>query len=47
MTGKPALLPAWSFGLWLSTSFCTDYNEETVNAFVDGMKERDILLLLM
>ncbi|EUJ23163.1 alpha-glucosidase [Listeria grandensis FSL F6-0971] len=44
LTGKPALPPAWSFGLWLSTSFCTDYNEETVNSFIDGMKERDIPL---
>ncbi|MBC1474324.1 alpha-xylosidase [Listeria grandensis] len=44
LTGKPALPPAWSFGLWLSTSFCTDYNEATVNSFIDGMKERDIPL---
>ncbi|MCA4982205.1 alpha-xylosidase, partial [Clostridioides difficile] len=28
LTGKPALPPAWSFGLWLSTSFTTSYNEE-------------------
>jgi len=44
MTGKPALPPAWSFGLWLSTSFTTDYNEETVTHFVDGMAERGIPL---
>lgn len=44
LTGKPSLPPAWSFGLWLSTSFLTDYNEETVNSFVDGMFERDIPL---
>ncbi|MDC3415833.1 alpha-xylosidase [Aquibacillus salsiterrae] len=44
LTGKPALPPAWSFGLWLSTSFTTDYNEETVNHFVDGMEERGIPL---
>ncbi|HJB24399.1 MAG TPA: alpha-xylosidase [Candidatus Jeotgalibaca pullicola] len=43
-TGKPALPPAWSYGLWLSTSFLTDYDEETVNQFVDGMSERDIPL---
>src|SRR5690606_27985504 len=30
LTGKPAMPPAWSFGLWLSTSFLTDYDEETV-----------------
>lgn len=44
LTGKPALPPAWSFGLWLPTSFTTDYNEETVNHFVDGMEERGIPL---
>lgn len=44
LTGKPALPPAWSFGLWLSTSFTTNYDEETVNEFIDGMDERDIPL---
>lgn len=44
LTGRPALPPAWSFGLWLTTSFTTDYNEETVNHFVDGMRERNIPL---
>ena len=39
LTGKPGLPPAWSFGLWLSTSFTTNYDEETVNTFVDGMIE--------
>ncbi|WP_054956925.1 alpha-xylosidase [Paenibacillus dakarensis] len=44
LTGKPALPPAWTFGLWLSTSFTTQYDEKTVNSFVDGMLERDIPL---
>ncbi|MFD2308157.1 alpha-xylosidase [Enterococcus termitis] len=44
LTGKPALPPAWSFGLWLSTSFTTDYSEQTVMKFIDGMLERDIPL---
>ncbi|QAA31782.1 alpha-xylosidase [Clostridium manihotivorum] len=44
LTGKPALPPAYSFGLWLSTSFTTKYDEETVNSFIDGMAERDIPL---
>ena len=44
LTGRPALPPAWTFGLWLTTSFTTDYNEETINQFVDGMAERDIPL---
>lgn len=42
LTGKPGKVPAWSFGLWLSTSFTTDYDEKTVNTFLEGMKERDI-----
>jgi alpha-D-xyloside xylohydrolase len=44
LTGKPAMPPAWSFGLWLSTSFTTNYDEATVNEFVDGMRKRDIPL---
>lgn len=44
LTGRPALPPAWTFGLWLSTSFTTNYDEETVNQFVNGMAERDIPL---
>ena len=44
LTGKPALPPAWTFGLWLSTSFTTNYDEETVNSFVDGMIDRKIPL---
>ncbi|WP_020619616.1 alpha-xylosidase [Paenibacillus daejeonensis] len=44
LTGKPGLPPAWSFGLWLTTSFTTNYDEETVNSFIDGMAERDLPL---
>jgi len=44
LTGLPPLPPAWSFGLWLSTSFTTDYDEATVTSFVDGMRERGIPL---
>ena len=44
LTGRPARVPAWSYGLWLSTSFTTSYDEETVAGFVDGMAERDIPL---
>lgn len=44
LTGRPALPPAWTFGLWLSTSFTTNYDEQTVNSFVDGMVERDLPL---
>ncbi len=42
LTGKPSLPPAWSFGLWLSTSFTTDYDEETILSFVEGMQDRGI-----
>ena len=42
ITGRVPKLPDWSFGLWLSTSFSTDYDEETVLSFVDGMAERGI-----
>lgn len=44
LTGRPALPPEWSFGLWLTTSFSTDYDEETVNKFADGFAERNIPL---
>lgn len=44
LTGKPALPPPWSFGLWLSTSFVTDYDEKTVTSFIEGMEERNIPL---
>ena len=44
ITGKPSLPPAWSFGLWLTTSFTTEYNEETVIHFIEGMQERGIPL---
>lgn len=44
ITGKPSLPAPWTFGLWLSTSFTTDYDEKTVTEFVDGMLERDIPL---
>jgi alpha-D-xyloside xylohydrolase len=38
----PALPPAWSMGLWLSTSFTTDYTELTVLSFVQGMADRSL-----
>ena len=44
LTGRPALPPAWSYGLWLTTSFTTSYDEKTVMSFIDGMAERDIPL---
>ena len=44
LTGRPALPPAWSFGLWLTTSFITDYDEDTVTGFIQGMADRDLPL---
>jgi alpha-D-xyloside xylohydrolase len=44
LTGRPAKVPAWSYGLWLSTSFTTDYDEATVTSLVEGMAERDLPL---
>ncbi|WRT64223.1 uncharacterized protein IL334_001152 [Kwoniella shivajii] len=41
LTGLPALPPAWSFGLYLSTSFTTSYDQETVSSMLKGMKERN------
>jgi alpha-D-xyloside xylohydrolase len=44
LTGRPALPPAWSFGLWLTTSFTTSYDEATVTSFIEGMASRDLPL---
>lgn len=44
LTGRPAMLPAWSFGLWLSTCFKPSYDEESVTAMISGMEEREIPL---
>ena len=44
LTGRPAMPPEWSFGLWLSTSFTTSYDEKTVMSFINGMEERKIPL---
>ncbi len=44
VTGKPSLPAPWTFGLWLSTSFTTNYDEATVMSFIDGMLDRGIPL---
>lgn len=44
LMGKPALPPSWSFGLWLTTSFTTNYDEKTTSSFIQGMADRDIPL---
>lgn len=42
LTGRPPVVPAWSYGLWLSTSFTTDYDEQTVTSFIDEMAARHL-----
>lgn len=44
LTGMPSLPAPWTFGLWLSTSFTTNYDEETVMSFINGMLDRGIPL---
>ena len=38
LSGRPPLLPEWSFGLWLSTSFTTNYDEASIWANIDRME---------
>ncbi|MFT8640240.1 alpha-xylosidase [Bifidobacterium sp.] len=44
LLGRPAIVPAWSYGLWLTTSFTTEYDDQTVNEMVKGMFDRGIPL---
>src|SRR5690606_12599350 len=42
LSGRPPLLPARSYGLRLSTSFTTSYNEEAILANIERMEALDI-----
>jgi alpha-D-xyloside xylohydrolase len=42
LSGRPALPPEWSFGLWLSTSFTTNYDEEAIFSNIDRMESLGI-----
>jgi alpha-D-xyloside xylohydrolase len=42
LTGRPALPPDWSFGLWLSTSFTTNYDEKSILANLERMAKENI-----
>ncbi|MGL4177680.1 MAG: alpha-xylosidase [Dermatophilaceae bacterium] len=42
LLGRPPQLPQWSFGLWLSTSFSTDYSESTVLELLDRMEQAGV-----
>lgn len=44
LTGRAPLPPAWSFGLWLTTSFTTQYDEATATHFIDEMARRELPL---
>ncbi len=44
LTGRAPLPPAWSFGLWMTTSFTTKYDEATATHFIDEMKRRELPL---
>ncbi len=44
LTGRAPAVPDWSYGLWLTTSFITEYDEATVMSFVEGMAERGLPL---
>ncbi len=44
LTGRAPLPPAWSFGLWMTTSFTTQYDEATATHFIDEMARRDLPL---
>ncbi len=38
LSGRPALPPEWSFGLWLSTSFTTNYDEAAILGNIERME---------
>jgi len=42
LSGRPALPPDWSFGLWLSTSFTTNYDEQSILANLERMAKEGI-----
>lgn len=42
LSGRPALPPAWSFGLWLSTSFTTNYDEAAILGYLERMAALEI-----
>lgn len=44
LSGRPAIPPEWSFGLWLSTSFTTSYDEQTITANIQRMQALGIPL---
>ncbi|MDY3027389.1 MAG: alpha-xylosidase [Candidatus Faecivicinus sp.] len=44
LTGRSPVPPAWSFGLWMSTSWITDFNCDEILDVIDRMAAMDIPL---
>ncbi len=44
ITGRTALIPEWAFGLWLTSSFTTTYNEEVLLDIINKMENHQIPL---
>lgn len=42
LTGRPPILPEWSFGYWFSTCSVTEWNEEKCNEMLDGLRSYNI-----
>lgn len=42
LSGRPPQLPDWSFGLWVSTSFTTNYDEAKIIANIERMESLGI-----
>ncbi|QPC83440.1 alpha-xylosidase [Phototrophicus methaneseepsis] len=42
LSGRPPVLPEWSYGLWLTTSFTTNYNEVDIMANIERMEASGI-----
>jgi alpha-D-xyloside xylohydrolase len=42
LSGRSPLPPRWSFGLWLSTSFLTNYDEASIIANLERMEQNGI-----
>jgi alpha-D-xyloside xylohydrolase len=47
LTGRPARVPDWSFGLWLSTSFTSAYDERLALELAEGMAQRRLPLSVL
>ena len=44
LTGRAPLIPEWAFGLWLTSSFTTTYNEEVLLDIINKMEKNKVPL---